>query len=183
MSCGPEGWVDKHGDYLFRYALRRLQNRQAAEDLVQETFLSALQGMDGFQQRSSERTWLVGILKHKLIDHIRKASRERSLREGQPAEDLIESQFNKMGNWLEKPGKWPETPLKELEAKEFREVFMMCLRKLPETMNQAFVLREMEGFGSDDITKVLKVTINNLNVILYRARAMLRKCLEKNRFT
>ena len=81
-SPDPGKWLDDHGDYLFKYASFRLRDDTAAEDAVQETFLAALKAYERFEGRGSERTWLVGILKHKIIDHFRKASREAPLGEG-----------------------------------------------------------------------------------------------------
>lgn len=179
QPSNPEGWVEQHGDYLFRYAFRRVQSRQAAEDLVQETFLSALQGFAGFKRRSSERTWLLGILKHKIIDHIRRASKERNLLENQDVEEFIQHQFKPNGRWAEGPIRWPENPLKDVEQKEFLKAFEICLKELPERMAHAFALRELEGLGIEEIRRALEVTANNLSVILYRARSLLRHCLEK----
>ncbi|RJQ80918.1 MAG: sigma-70 family RNA polymerase sigma factor [Desulfobacteraceae bacterium] len=180
QAANPQSWVEQHGDYLFRYALRRLQDRQAAEDLVQETFLAGLHGLEDFQGRSNERTWLLAILKHKIIDYIRKASKERSLREDKDAEEFLEHFFKPDGTWAVRPSRWPGNPLKKVEQGEFWKVFQICLKQLPERMAHAFALRELEGLGIDEISKVLRVTANNMSVILYRARALLRHCLEKN---
>ena len=101
----PETWVDEHGDSLFRYALFRIQNGQVAEDLVQKTFLAALRGKDSFAGRSSVRTWLFGILKHKIIDHIRKISRERPKEDIETVANLADKTFDEQGVWKSQPAR------------------------------------------------------------------------------
>ena len=178
----PESWVDEHGDALFRYALFRIHDAQSAEDLVQETFLAALKARDSFEGRSSLRTWLFGILKHKIIDHIRKANRER------PAEDvevLVSSKktsFDDKGAWKFRPAEWTTDPRVLFEQKEFWEVLQHCLSKLPPRLNQAFTLRELDGLSSEEVRKILNVSATNGGVILHRARLRLRSCLEKTWF-
>src|SRR5688500_10622854 len=81
QSPDPERWLDDHGDYLFKYAVFRLRDDIVAEDAVQETFLAALKAYENFEGRGSERTWLVGILKHKIIDHFRRVGREAPIGE------------------------------------------------------------------------------------------------------
>lgn len=182
MPTKPEKWVDEYGDYLFRFALSRLRQREAAEDLVQETFLAALNAKSKFAGRSSERTWLVGILKRKIVDHLRRKGRE------QPASDLaatdhwLESLFDERGNWMKKPGKWPADPSAAIEKEEFWAIFTACLRKLPERLADAFTLREVEELDSHEVCKVLDISANNLWVMLHRARLGLRRCLEVNWF-
>jgi RNA polymerase sigma-70 factor (TIGR02943 family) len=182
MATDPARWVDEHGDYLFRFALSRLRRREAAEDLVQETFLAALRARERFAGASSERTWLVGILKRKIVDHLRRTGRE------QPAGDLAavdrwaDGLFDERGHWRKKPGKWPADPSAALEKTEFWSIFSRCLGKLPERLANAFVLREVEELDSHEVCKVLGVSANNLWVMLHRARLGLWRCLEINWF-
>ncbi|MHC4945232.1 MAG: RNA polymerase sigma factor, partial [Planctomycetota bacterium] len=84
LLSDPATWVDEHGDALYRFAITRLKDPEAAEEIVQETFLAALKAKDSFKGRSSERTWLIGILKNKVIDHFRKMSRERPVTDQGP---------------------------------------------------------------------------------------------------
>lgn len=187
-SPDPSAWVDEHGDYLFKYAVFRLRDRALAEDIVQETLLAALQAYGSFMGRGSERTWLVGILKHKVIDHFRRASRETALdmSEGQSLEH--EEFFRRTGEWRDHwepehaPVEWRATPEGLLEQSEFWEVFMRCLTPLPARTADAFTLREVEGLTSEEICEVLGVSTNNLWVMLHRARMQLRHCLEVNWF-
>jgi RNA polymerase sigma-70 factor (ECF subfamily) len=177
----PEKWVAQHGDALYRFALMRVHNPDVAEDLVQETFAAGLGGVDKYSGRSSERTWLVGILKHKIADHFRKASREQVLPD---TESLTQDSalFDEKGHWRIGPGEWGESPAKTLENKDFWKVFGGCLEALPERLRQAFAMRELDGAESDQICKVLSITATNLWVILHRARNQLRQCLDTNWF-
>ncbi len=97
----PEDWVDQHGDYCFRFAVLRVHDSEVAQDLVQETFVAALEARDRFAGRSAERGWLVGILKHKLIDHFRRTSRECVLDDVGQLEDDREEEvfFDQIGQW------------------------------------------------------------------------------------
>jgi RNA polymerase sigma-70 factor (ECF subfamily) len=184
----PSAWVDLHGDYLYRYALMRLRDPALAEDAVQETLLAALQSRHAYQGRSAERTWLTGILKHKLIDHFRRASRQAYSGQIEGEEFEHDELFEQSGEWkghfdaARAPVEWCAGPAELLEQGEFWEVFHNCLRPLPARITSAFTLREMEGLGSEEICEVLGITANNLWVMLHRARMHLRRCLELNWF-
>lgn len=174
----PAVWVDEHGDALFRYALLRLNDVSQAEDVVQETFLAALKAGERFAERSSERTWLIGILKHKVADHLR-----RQYRQGveQPAEtdtQSLDDWFTARGTWREGPARWKGRPDRALEDREFWAVFQRCMSGLPNRLRSAFALRELDGLSGEEITATLGVSASNLWVILHRARLQLRKCLE-----
>ncbi len=183
-ALNPERWVDAHGDYLYRYALSRVRDTQSAEDCVQETLLSALKSRENFSGESSERTWLTGILKHKIIDHFRKTSRERAVSDMETEEDFTEDFFDKKGMWKmdAAPSDWTMDPDAALSQKEFLKTLEGCLKKLPARLARLFTLVEMDGLSSDESCKVLNVTATNVWVMLYRARMGLRKCLEKNWF-
>lgn len=178
----PEQWVDEHGDVLYRFALSRLSNPSTAEDVVQETFLAALKARDTFSGRSPERTWLIGILKHKIVDLIRKESRELPSEKIEALQSESDLLFDKTGHWRTGPLDWQVHPQKVLEQKEFQAVLRECIEKLPERLRASFVLREMDGEDTEKICKVLGVTPTNLWVVLYRARTRLQGCLSKNWF-
>lgn len=178
----PSQWVDRHGDYLFRYALLRLRNRELAEEMVQETFLAALTARENFAGRSAERSWLVGILKHKIVDHFRRQQRERPASEIDNSPEWLDSLFDAKGWWREGPREWSAEPSKTLEQKEFWEVFFRCLSGLPTRQADAFSLRELEHLETDQICKVLQVSATNLWVVLHRARMRLWRCLDSNWF-
>ncbi len=174
----PEMWLEDYGDYLFSYALVRLQDREIAEDMVQETFLAALNAREKFQARSSVRTWLVGILKHKIVDHFRKSNRELPISDLLTSEDPSEALFDKKGKWKQEAIPWADDPRVALEQKEFWETFMRCISELPRRLAQVFALRELEGLKGEEICNFMKVSATNLGVILYRARMRLARCLE-----
>ncbi len=179
-------WVDRHGDYLFRYALMRLRDRELAENLVQETFLAALKGRGSFGGRSSERTWMVGILKHKIIDHYRKDFRERPVTDLQTMqfdeEQTVDQFYDAIGNPRKYPRDWMPDPQAALHSKEFWAVLHDCMAKLPKATAAAFALRELDAMGTASICKELGISATNLWVMLHRARLQLRACLETNWF-
>ena len=168
--------VEAERAYLLRYATLQLRDSAAAEDAVQETLLAALAGEAGFGGRSNLRTWLTGILKHKIVDAIRRMSRETTL----PEEDF-DALFDERGHWIEMPQAWPD-PDASLDQKQFFRVLEDCLAKLPAKTAQAFMLREHMGLETTDICKELAVTPTHVWVLLHRARHALRLCLEMNWF-
>mgnify|MGYP003573300033 CR=1 FL=1 len=180
----PANWVDQYGDFLYRFALSRVKDSSIAEDLVQETFLDALKSRANFQGRSTARTLLIAILKHKIVDHIRKRVREpasdkvESLSDA-AANDAVEGNFKDDGGWLNRPAKWDVNPMKIYEQKEFMGILYRCLADLPERQAEAFMMRELDGFSTDEICKALNISATNSWVILYRARMWLRQCIEK----
>lgn len=178
----PGDWLAQHGDALFRYAFQRLRDRAQAEDLVQETLLAALQARHGFGGRSTERTWLVGILKHKLIDFLRKNAHEQPF--GELAEndtEMADTLFDAGGRWKIPPSDWG-SPADTLEQKQFWKVFADCLAGLPARQAQVFALCEFDGLDSAEVCKAFGVTATNVWVMLHRARLGLRQCLETRWF-
>lgn len=162
---------------LYNYALRRLHNHTTAEDVVQETFLAALRAKKRFAGQSSVRTWLIGILKHKIVDLIRKASREQLLENIEIIDSPEEQLFNHKGRWRTAPLAWQINPKKMLEQQEFMDILAQCLEHLPVRLRTIFVLRELEDQDSNEICKDLAISTTNLWVMLYRARLRLRNCL------
>jgi RNA polymerase sigma-70 factor (ECF subfamily) len=176
----PVNWVEDYGDYLYRFALVRLGTAEAAEDLVQETFLAALRSRENFQGASSERTWLVSILKHKMLDYLRRKHREQPLTD--LGEDEFEnSLFDQKGHWKKRPRNWND-PGASLENAEFWEVFSRCLSKLPGRLAETFTLRELDGLPGREVCEALQLTSTNLAVMLHRARLRLWRCLGTNWF-
>ena len=164
--------------YLLRYASVQLRNREQAEDAVQETLLAALAAESSFAGRSNLRTWLTGILKHKIVDTIRRSSREPAVEiaEGEAGIEDLEARFDATGHWREPPQVWPE---QALEDKQFLRALERCLAMLPARTGQVFLMREHLGFETADICKELGITPTHCWVLLYRARMALRECLEK----
>ena len=176
----PCKWLDCHGDYLYRYALVRVREAALAEDLLQETLLAGVGSYQGHAGRSSERTWLVGIMKHKVIDYFRRVARIAQfqlLPEDDDGLDWFEQSGPWQGHWREDqaPTNWPTH---SLESREFWKTFEHCLSQLPPQMSIAFTLREIDGLTSTEICEILNVTPNNLWVLLHRGRNKLRHLLE-----
>ncbi len=185
MIIDPERWVDEHGDYLYRYALTRLKNPDVAEDIVQETFMAALKARERFAGQSTERTWLTGILKHKIVDRLRVQYREISATDLEQDDDEAEGGdpfFDRFDHWKQGVSNWKTNPAELLEQSEFWGVLDSCVRNIPDKMRQAFSLRVLDNLSTEEVCKILNVTTTNLNVILHRARLRLRQCLETNWF-
>jgi RNA polymerase sigma-70 factor (ECF subfamily) len=187
-SSDASAWLERYGDALYRYAAARVGGREPAEDLVQETFLAALQSRDRFQHRSSVRTWLFSILRHKIVDHYRRTQEEREhtaagagAESDAEADEVVKRFFTADGLWSNAPSPW-KSPEQALERDEFWNVLDGCLGGLPRSLAQAFVLRELEEVDSDRLCELLGLSPGNLRVRLHRARLLLRDCLETRWF-
>jgi RNA polymerase sigma-70 factor, ECF subfamily len=178
--------LDQHRGYLLRVARLQLRDEALAEDVVQETLLAALSG-SGFSGRSSLRTWLTGILKHKIVDAIRRKQREPAVAsafgdvESEIDIEDFDGLFKENGGWETKPADWGD-PDAALSRRQFFDMMDFCLEKLPPNTARAFMMREVMELETDEICKELAVTANNLWVMLYRARMSLRDCLERSWF-
>jgi len=174
---------EAHRRYLFRIARLQLRDDDLAEDVVQDTLVAALQGAARFSGKSSVKTWLTGILKHKIVDAIRhKTSRPAlaSLNDECHIDDF-DALFDETGQWDNPPADWG-SPDAALERREFLEVMEKCLEQLPPNTARVFMMREVMELESGEICKELAITSTNLWVIMYRARMSLRACLEQNWF-
>jgi len=180
----PALWVDEHGDSLFRFAFMRLRDETLAEDMVQETLLSAIQSLKSYGGKSTEKTWLTGILKHKIIDHYRKNSHQVQLTDEDTDLSGVERMFERPDAW---DGHWaipmrpvdPEqSPEQAVERGEFWDVMNGCLSAMPDRVANVFTLREMDGLDSDEICELLSLSASNFWVIMHRARMQLRRCVE-----
>lgn len=176
----PEQWLKLYGDILYRYGLARVRDSEVAEDLVQETFLAALKAQTNFVGQSSEQTWLVGILKHKIIDHFRKSARQQHQEYDEYLDGQEDDYFDQQGHWQVDFSSWSK-PDKAMEQEQFMNVLQDCISRLPPKMAQLFVLREFEDMKSEEICEVMSIsTLNNYWVMLSRVRVQLRHCLEIN---
>jgi len=185
-QVNPEKWVDEHGDLLYRYALSRVSDESAAEDLVQETFLSALKAVSDFKGNSSIETWLVSILKRKIIDYYRKKSRRDDKIADNPLSETADfyAEGTMKGRWKPDaaPQDWRINPESQAETESFMHFLYKCMKDLSEGLFAVFTLRELEQLDTDAICKELGITSSNLWVRLHRARSQLRKCLEHSGF-
>lgn len=173
-----------HRPYLMRYAASRLKQRDAAEDVVQETLLAAIHGGATFREDSTLRTWLTGILKHKIFDRCRHEARDpvsaglaAAARVDGDADESIDGLFDADGHWITPPSPWPD-PQQCLENRQFWEILNRGLDALPKATAHAYYLREIEGWGTEQICAELGITAANCWVMLYRARMSLREELE-----
>jgi RNA polymerase sigma-70 factor (ECF subfamily) len=176
-------WLDDHGDVLYRYARSRVGKTDLAEDLVQETFVSALQSRGRFAGRSTVRTWLLSILRRKIVDHYRRLEESPASRfdSCDRAGRIRLRFFSARGVWRKMLGSW-KSPDKALEDREFWQVLDDCLSRLPQHFSAVFVLREFEGLEVKELLRTLAVSESNLRVRLHRARLLLRECLERHWF-
>jgi RNA polymerase sigma-70 factor, ECF subfamily len=187
MISDPATWVDAHGDRLFRYALSRIRDQAAAEDLIQDTLLTAYKARDKFRGESSELTWMTGILRNKIFEHLRRQSREVPLGprlEDEDGGDREDDLFDGTGHWKPAfaPDDWGGEPQKKAESAEFTAALQDCLDALTPNVARAFVLREMEGVEHRECAEAMGVPPGRLAVLLYRARLRLRRCLERSLF-
>ena len=164
---------------MLRFADMQLRDKGLAEDVVQEALAAAIQGRERFASRASLRTWVLAILRNKIIDALRQRVRERAVFEADSdaAADL-DAYFDGRQHWAEdtRPSDWA-TPQQAMENKRFWEVFEACLYRLPEPSARIFTMREVLGFDTEEICAVLSITTNNCWVQLHRARLALRACL------
>ena len=176
----PDLWIEKYADALFAFTLARINDATQAEDLVQETFLSAWKARESFKGEASEKSWLFTICKHKIIDHYRKKAREI----GPPAhqQDMTDQFFDTKDHWTvnDKPGNWGVAMEDGLQKKEFYQVLASCKKKLQELQQSVFVMKYMDDLDAAEICKVLGITSSNYWVLIHRAKLQLRACLEKN---
>jgi RNA polymerase sigma-70 factor (ECF subfamily) len=179
-ATDPARWMDEHGDYLYRMALARVGRPDVAEDLVQETLLSALGAADRFAGRSSERTWLTSILKNKIIDRLRRKQPVSATDAG--AAGPPDGLFDAAGHWRTPPGRWAADPAELLERREFWEAFERCRQELPERLREVLTLRLLDDVPATKVCQALGVSPSNLWTLLYRARVRLWQCLNARGF-
>ncbi|MBN2347765.1 MAG: sigma-70 family RNA polymerase sigma factor [Bacteroidales bacterium] len=179
----PEFWVEKYSDYLYNYAITRIYDKETAHDLVQDTFLAGLAAMKEFKGESSEKTWLISILKRKIIDYYRKASRKREKNiidhDAHYKLPFVDEGKNK-GHWLtdRAPQNWSESVIGKMENEELQKIIDLCVSLLPKKWAAIFTLKIMEEISSEKICKELDISSSNFWVILHRARLKLRECIE-----
>lgn len=180
-TLNPEKWVKSYSDYMFNYTITRISNSELAKDLVQETFFAGLKSMKNFLGKASERTWLISILKRKIIDHYRKINSTKGKAE-------VRMNFYKdgenEGSWIEEraPNTWGKDADKDIENEELKDTLEKCIDNLPEKYALVFKLKTIQGFETEEICKELDITSSNLWVIIHRARTQLRRCMEDNWF-
>lgn len=176
----PNKWVDKYSDYLFNFTIVRVNDRELAQDLISETFLAGLKSMKNFKGEATERTWLISILKRKIIDYYRKSNSKKGRAE-------VKIQYNddaNEGDWLEEnaPDRFDKTAEDMMENEELGIAILECMENLPEKQAKIFKMKTIDGFDTEAICNEFNITPSNLWVIIHRARTTLAQCLEKNWF-
>jgi RNA polymerase sigma-70 factor (ECF subfamily) len=166
--------------YLVRFASLQLRDAAAAEDAVQEALLAALAGEAGFGGRANLRTWVTGILKHKIVDVVRRQAREPAF-QAPEEDDALDALFRANGHWDERPAGWSD-PDGALEQTQFFKALEACLERLPARTGQVFMMREHLGLETGEICKEVGITPTHCWVLLYRARMVLRECLQQTWF-
>lgn len=177
----PDTWVDRYADYLFNYAVTRVSNAEVAKDLVQDTFIAGLKSAKNFKGDAAERTWLIAILKRKVIDHYRKINSKKGKAEVRMS---YSSQTEAEGNWLEERIADPNSNFEHdaLENEELGEAIQKCISQLPKKQAQVFTMKTIEGMETEDICNALGINASNLWVMIHRARTGLMGCLNQNWF-
>lgn len=179
-EINPNKWIDLYSDYLFNYTVTRVSDREIAQDLVQDTFFAGLKSMKNFKGEASERTWLVSILKRKIIDHYRKINSNK----GKAEVRMNYSDDENEGDWLEERVADPfdKTAEDTLENEELSDAIHNCLDKLPQKQAKIFKMKTILNYETEVICNELNITASNLWVIIHRARTSMASCLEQNWF-
>jgi RNA polymerase sigma-70 factor (ECF subfamily) len=177
----PNNWIKLYSDYLFNFTITRVSSREIAQDLVSETFFAGLKSMANFKGEASERTWLISILKRKIIDHYRKINSNKGKAEVRMS---YNSDTETEGDWLEERVADPfdKTAEDKIENSELGLAIHDCLGKLPEKQAQVFRMKTLLNYETEAICNELNITASNLWVIIHRARTAMASCMEKNWF-
>ena len=180
-KLNPDSWVDQYADYLFNYAVSRVSDAEIARDLVQETFLAGLKSAKNFQGAAAERTWLIAILKRKVIDYYRKINSKKGKAE---VRITYSNQSDSAGDWLEENVADPFSTLEndEIENEELGLAIQECISNLPQKQSAVFVMKTIRGLSTEDICNELGINPSNLWVMVHRARTSLMGCLNENWF-
>lgn len=180
-KLNPNNWIDLYSDYLFNYTFSRVNDRATAQDLVSETFLAGLKSMSNFKGEASERTWLISILKRKIIDYYRKINSNKGKAE---VRMTYNSDTESEGDWLEERVADPfdMTAEDKIQNAELGNAIYDCLEKLPEKQAQVFKMKTILDYDTETICNELGITASNLWVLIHRARTALADCMEENWF-
>jgi RNA polymerase sigma-70 factor (ECF subfamily) len=179
-EINPDKWIDLYADYLFNYTVTRVSDREIAQDLVQDTFFAGLKSMKNFKGEASERTWLISILKRKIIDHYRKINSNKGKAEVRIQYNDAESE----GDWLEERVADPfdKTAEDNMQNTELGDAIHNCLGKLPKKQSEVFKMKTVLNYETEVICNELNITASNLWVIIHRARTAMADCLQENWF-
>ncbi len=183
----PAEWLNRYGDYLYSVAMLKVNNKEKAEDLLQETFLSAYKAKDSFRSNSSEKTWLTTILKNKITDHYRKNDVLKNADSyiADTEASFSDHFFNPSdGHWIESalPEAWQEFADARINQNEFNKIVQYCIGKMPPKLVPVFTAKFLEDEDAEKICKDFNISSSNYWVIIHRAKVLIRSCLQKNWF-
>lgn len=180
-SLHPDTWVDLYADYLYNYAVTRVSDTEIAKDIVQETFLAGLKSAKNFKGEAAERTWLIAILKRKVIDHYRKINSNKGKAEVRMG---YSAHIDSEGDWLEEQVADPSSVLENdaIENEELGLAIQECMAKLPKKQAHVFNMKTIQGISTEDICNELGINPSNLWVMIHRSRTALMECLNQNWF-
>ncbi len=180
-NINPNKWVDMYCDYLFNYTISRVNDREVAQDLVQDTFLAGLKAKDNFKGEASERTWLISILKRKIIDYYRKINSKKGKAE---VRITYNDDSDRDGNWMEEnlSDIFDKNAEDSIQNEELGDAIHDCLNKLPEKQANIFKMKTILQYETETICNELQITPSNLWVIIHRARTAMANCLKENWF-
>jgi RNA polymerase sigma-70 factor, ECF subfamily len=183
-AVAAQRWIHEHGDVLWKFSIIRTGSKEAAEDIVQETLLSAMQGYSTFVGLSSERTWLLGIAAHKIAGHFRRLRRASGRGVADMSADAActcttcQGMFTDKGSWACVAKVWPDHRQSESEKTEQLAALRACIDLLPPGQAQVVWLRDILEVPSVEVCKVMGLSDTNLWTRMHRARVALRSCLE-----
>ena len=176
----PNRWIELYSDYLFNYTISRVNDREIAKDIIQDTFFAGLKSMKNFKGEASERTWLISILKRKIIDYYRKINSKKGQAEVRMTYNTDENE----GDWLEERVEDEGTlnAQDSLENSELADAIFDCMDQLSEKQAKVFKMKTILNYDTETICNELNITASNLWVIIHRARTAMAECLEENWF-
>lgn len=179
-KLNPDTWIDKYADYLFNYTVTRVNDSEVAKDLVQETFFAGLKSAKNYKGDAAERTWLIAILKRKVIDYYRKVNSNKGKAEVRINYNSNDSE----GDWLEEQVADPFSNMESstIENEELGLAIQDCISKLPKKQSLVFTMKTIQGINTEDICNELGINSSNLWVMIHRARTALMACLNNNWF-
>jgi RNA polymerase sigma-70 factor (ECF subfamily) len=181
MLVDPRQWIDEYGDSLYEYALLRVGNTGIAEKLLQKTLMSGLETRNRMTERVSERTWLVGILRQQIIEYFQSVNRLQPFDQKVVHDNSKEEFFSREGKWMEVPASWPSGS-EGHRYKSFANAIHGCLKKMPDHLAQAIILRELEGLETKKIAAIMGISRTGIRKMLFRARLHFRRCLDEKFF-
>ncbi|WDE95487.1 sigma-70 family RNA polymerase sigma factor [Lentisphaera profundi] len=173
----PEFWVEEYSDYLFGFAYSRLNDVHKSEDVLQETFLSAVKSIEKYDGRVPIKFWLRGIMKYKILDSIKRDLKEIDLDSFPEVDSRV---FKTMGIFSRKVVDWDFDPLQSFEKDEFWQIFRSCLEKVKDPLRAIYMMKEIDNVDTKTICDQFEISQANLWVITHRVRKSMKLCLNKN---